>query len=175
MLLSLTRDTATGAYCQGILRAGALEFQTIERPWIDAPPGKGGKSGVSCVPPGMYQLVRHDTEAHPHSFALVNPALDVYHEPGDVPHDRAQYARVAILIHVANEPWEVQGCLGLGTTRGIGCVQQSRTAMDRFNLTVPWIPGHIIQISWATGVTPLPNSTGDPFNELARQVVSHTR
>lgn len=154
MLLSLTRDFATGAYCQGVLRAGALEFQTIERPWIDAPPGKGGKSGVSCVPPGMYQLVRHDTEAHPHSFALVNPALDVYHEPADVPPDRAPYARIAILLHVANFPTELQGCIGLGANRGLGCVLKSVAAFGRFNLTVPWIPGHYLEIDWATGIVP---------------------
>lgn len=154
MYLSLIRDTATPAYCMGILQAGALEFQTIERPWLDAPPGLGGHQGLSCVPPGLYEMVKHDTPKHPQSFALVNPKLDVYHEPGDVPPDRAPYARTAILIHVANTASELAGCVGLGMARGISSVSQSGIAFERFNLTVPWIIGHSIEISFAAGVTP---------------------
>jgi hypothetical protein len=154
MYLSLIRDTATGSYCLGTLQAGALQFQTLELPWVSDPVGKGGKHGVSCVPPGLYELVRHDTAAHPKSFALVNPSLDVYHEPGDVPAAKQAYARTAVLLHVANRPQELLGCVGLGMHRGIGCIKQSRDAMDRFNLTVPWISGHSVGIEFAAGVIP---------------------
>lgn len=148
MYLALIRDIATATYCQGVLHAGALEFQTIERPWIDAPPGKGGAHAVSCVPPGVYKLMCHDTEAHPRSFALVNPALDVFHEPADVPADRAPYARVAILLHVANTSSELQGCIGLGMRRAPGSVSQSVIAFERFRLAVPWVDGdHLLEIS----------------------------
>lgn len=154
MYLSLIRDTATSAFTQGVLNAGALQFQSIERPWIAAPPGLAGAHGLSCVGPGIYELVKHDTEAHPRSFALVNPALDVYHEPADVPPARAATARVAILIHVANYPSELQGCIGLGMQRGHGNVSQSVIALERFKLAVPWIPGHHLGIEYAPGVTP---------------------
>lgn len=154
MYLSLIRDTATPSYTLGVLTAGALEFQTIERPWVDAPPGRGGHSQISCVPPGLYELVRHDTSKHPRCFALVNHDLDVYHEPGDVPPDRVAYARTAILIHVANTSAELAGCIGLGMKRGVNCVLQSVDALERFNLTVPYIPGHFLGITYAEGVTP---------------------
>lgn len=153
MYLSLIRDTATGAYCLGTLQAGAQQFQTLELPWVADSVGKGGKHGVSCVPPGVYDLVRHDSPKHPHTFALVNSELDVYHEPGDVPAAKQAYARTAVLIHVANVPAELLGCIGLGMHRGIGCIQQSRDAMDRFNLVVPWIPMHSIGIEYGAGVT----------------------
>lgn len=154
MYLSLIRDTATPGYCLGVLRAGALEFQTIERPWIPAPPGLGGHPETSCVPPGLYELVRHDTPKHPRSFALVNAALDVYHDPTSVPPDRRAYARTDVLLHPANRASELLGCIALGMNRGVGCVLESHSAFDRFNPTVPWIPGHWISITWAEGVTP---------------------
>lgn len=154
MYLSLIRDVATPAYCLGVLRAGALEFQSIERPWVDAPPGLGGHPDTSCVPQGVYELVKHDTPKHPRCFALVNPKLDVYHEDADVPPDRALYARTVVLLHPANWAWQLEGCIALGMNRGVGCVQQSVTALERLNLTVPWIVGHSIGISYAAGVTP---------------------
>ena len=93
MYLSLIRDTSTASYCLGTLQAGALQFQTLELPWVPDSVGKGGKHGISCVPPGLYELVRHDTPLHPRSFALVNPDLDVYHEPGDVPAAKQAYGK----------------------------------------------------------------------------------
>lgn len=149
MHLALIRDTATATYCQGVMHAGALEFQTVERPWIAASPGRGGAHGISCVPPGLYDLVKHDTEAHPRSFALVNPDLDVFHEPADVPVDRLPYARVAILIHVANFPTELAGCIALGMARAPGSVSNSVIALERFRLVVPWVSGHQLEITQA--------------------------
>lgn len=146
MLLALTRDLKNAQCSQGTLAAGALLLQTIELPWLPDPIGRGGEKGRSCVPDGTYALVKHNTEAHPRSFALVNPALDVYHEPGDVPADRAAYARIAILLHVANFPHELQGCIGLGMQRGSSCVIHSAAAVERFNLVVPWMTGHMLRI-----------------------------
>jgi hypothetical protein len=66
-----------------------------------------------------------------------------------VPAAKQAYARTAVLLHVANRPQELLGCVGLGMHRGIGCIKQSRDAMDRFNLTVPWIRGIAIGIEFA--------------------------
>lgn len=154
MFLSLLRDVATGSYSMGVLTAGPLEFQTIERPWIDAPPGLGGHPDTSCVPAGLYELVKHDTPKHPRTFALVNPKLDVFHEPGDVPADRLPYARTAVLLHPANWASELLGCIALGMTRGGDCVLRSVNAFERFNMIVPWIPGHSIEIKFEDGVAP---------------------
>lgn len=154
MYLSLIRDTATGNYCLGTLQAGALQFQTLELPWVADSVGKGGKHGVSCVPPGLYQLVRHDSPRHPKSFALVNPELDVYHAEQDVPSSKLLFARTEVLLHVANVPSELLGCIGVGLSRGIGCIKQSAPAMGEFNMVVPWIPGHAIGIEFGAGVSP---------------------
>lgn len=154
MLLILIRDVATGSYCLGTLQAGPLQLQTLELPWIPDPDGKGGKQGESCVPPGLYDLVRHDSPKHPRSFALVNPGLDVYHLPTDVPPAKAAYARTAVLIHIANWPSELEGCCALGMHRGSGCVTDSREALAEFNKIVPWIPMHSLGIAWADGVAP---------------------
>jgi hypothetical protein len=154
MLLSLTRDTATGSYCLGTLQAGDQQFQALELPWIPDPVGKGGKHGVSCVPAGMYDLVRHDSPKHPRSFALVNHAMDVYHLPADVPLEKRAFARTAVLIHVANWPSELEGCCALGMHRAIGGVTDSRAALAKFNSVVPWIPMHSLGIEWAAGVVP---------------------
>jgi hypothetical protein len=154
MFLSLIRDTRTGTYCQGTLQAGAILLQTLELPWIADSVGKGGKQGESCVPAGLYDLVRHDTPKHPRSFALVNPALDVYHLPDDVPEGKHSYARTAVLIHIANWPSELEGCCALGLGRLPGGIRDSRVAMARFNTVVPWIPMHSIGIEWGEGVGP---------------------
>ncbi|MDB6104029.1 MAG: hypothetical protein JWO52_4028 [Gammaproteobacteria bacterium] len=153
MYLSLVRDTATPGYSLGVLTAGALAFQSIERPWIDAPPGLGGHLQTSCVPAGVYELVLHNSPKHAKAFALVNPHLDVFHQPGDVPPDRRSYARTDVLLHPGNFAAELLGCVALGLRRGTDCVLQSVDAFERFNLTVPWIPGHSLGISYAAGVT----------------------
>jgi hypothetical protein len=152
MYLSLIRDTATGSYCLGTFQAGALQFQSLELPWIPDPIGKGGKHGVSCVPPGLYQLVRHDSPKHPRSFAMVNPALDVYHLPDDVPPEKRAFARTTVLLHAANWPAELEGCCALGMHRTIGGVSESREALAKFNTVVPWIPGHAVGIEFGSGV-----------------------
>lgn len=154
MLIVLTRTSAAADCCQGELVAGALTLQSIELPWIPAPPGLGGAKGASCVPEGLYQLVRHDTELHPRSFALVNPELDVFHEPADVPPELTPYARVAVLLHVANYPHELQGCIGLGMQKGNSCVFKSAIALQRFNMVVPWMEGHSLRIDSAPGSAP---------------------
>lgn len=107
---------------------------TLERPWIplcteieigrfDEPANfvlpPCGQKGVSCIPPGIYDLVPHSSEAHPDTFALVNPDLWVYHFDTDVPFLKRGIARTAILIHPANFVEELRGCIAPGMTRNI--------------------------------------------------------
>jgi hypothetical protein len=67
----LTGDVATIGY----LDTQPHRIITLERPWVAASIFKAdewipcGRKGVSCVPPGRYQLVPHNTEAHPHTVA----------------------------------------------------------------------------------------------------------
>lgn len=141
MNLTLVRDLDNGLCTQGTLKLNGSLFQSLERPWLPGEPG--GIKGVSCVPLGLYQLVLHDTEAHPRSFALVNPELSVYHmtlPPG-------KEGRTACLIHVANFPEELRGCIALGMGRDLNRINQSKIAIDQFYALVPWVTGHTLEIA----------------------------
>lgn len=116
---------------------------TLERPWVpydevqfSGRPPPCGKKGVSCVPPGIYTLEPHDTEAHPNTVALINPDLWVYHWENDVPPDQKGYARTCVLIHPANRPEELRGCIAPGTTRDIRfpSIWNSRRAFSLLHL-----------------------------------------
>lgn len=129
----LQRDADTGICTFGTMRVNGTLLQTLERPWVPGP--AGGTKGVSCIPVGTYRLVRHDTEAHPRSFALVNEALGVFHYA--VP--AGQAGRTACLIHVANWPTELRGCIALGMDRGDNSIARSRIAVDKFYAAAPWV------------------------------------
>lgn len=142
MNLYLIRDTDDGRRTFGTLNLNGVVLQTLERPWV---PGSGpaGTKGVSCIPKGPYELVRHDTEAHPRSFALVNEALGVYHYACPPGID----GRTACLIHVANWVSELRGCIALGMDRGEDSIARSRIAVDRFYATVSWLDDtHTLEI-----------------------------
>jgi len=133
MNLTLYRDLDNGQCTLGTLTLNGVTLQSLERAWVPGP--TGGTKGVSCVPAGTYRLVRHDTEAHPRSFALVNEELGVYHyavPPG-------KQGRTAVLIHVANWPTELRGCIALGMERGENSIAKSRIAVNRFYDNVPWV------------------------------------
>lgn len=143
----LARDTMVPTHTFGKWMVGDETFQTIERPWIPSPDHPGGANGVSCVPAGTYDLVYHDSEMHPHSFALVNWALGVYHLPSEVP---AGGGRSTILLHPANRPSELLGCIAAGMERQVGAdpaVLRSRLAFQIINARLPWALGHTLTIT----------------------------
>jgi hypothetical protein len=90
---------------------GSNGFFTVERPWLD------NKAFESCIPQGVYTCRRYSSAKYPDTFEVC-----------DVPE------RSKILIHTANWPDDVQGCIGLGLTQmGNTCgVSQSWDAMARF-------------------------------------------
>lgn len=151
MKLTLVRDYRGDDCTLGVLSfsSAAEDFvcQSMERPWIAMPGFKGGLSGKSCVPPGVYNLAVHNSEAHPQTWALVNPDLDVVHyesegRPG---------VRALVLIHVANYARELRGCLAPGRVRaiddtGVRMVTQSRLAMADIKRLVPWTNEHVLEI-----------------------------
>jgi hypothetical protein len=151
MKLLLVRDYK-GADCN----QGKLSFSTptedflcdtIERPWIPSPVCRGGLKSRSCVPVGTYRLERHNTEAHPYTWALVNPQLDVVHF-GD---DNDETIRVGALIHIANYAREVKACIGVGLGRGhdengFRSVTSSRLAMIDLKRLLPWTDDHTMEI-----------------------------
>ena len=137
MNLFLSRDRDDGQCTLGTMRLAEQLFQTLERPWLPGP--AGGTPGRSCIPAGMYRLEKHDTEAHPRSFALVNEALSVYHYA--VP--TGKQGRTACLIHIANQVIELRGCIALGMDRydGANTIGRSRLAINRFYAALPWEDG----------------------------------
>lgn len=119
----------------GVLMAGDIELQSIERPWITSSSWPSGKPNVSCVPYGTYELVPHSGTKFEDTVALVNHELGVYHfrESCKLSSDRYQ-----ILIHVGNWAEDGEGCVMLGTSTAVRSktkqpgVGHSRDAMKIF-------------------------------------------
>lgn len=127
-----------------------LVLQSLERPWIPDPDGGiGGHPMTSCVAEGLYDLKLHDSTAHPKTWALVNPALGVWHLPQDIPAGTIN-GRSLVLVHNANLVIQLKGCIAVGLARsqlnGEPDVASSVTAMTRLREAVPWIEGHTLLI-----------------------------
>lgn len=140
--LTLVRDIRHSTVTLGWLSYGSRKWASIEKPFIICPHGgKGGLKSKSCVPEGDYRLYPHDSEQHPKVWALVNPALDVYHWPTDVPKIKQAVARTVVLIHVANWAHELRGCIAIGRTRlkdtgDVWMVKDSREALNQLRTSV---------------------------------------
>lgn len=149
MNLTLIRDYQGSDCIFGVLTVNGAAFQTIEKPWVPVPDALCGKPGASCVPAGTYALVCHDTEMHPKTWALVNPDLGVYHLTAPAGSDGL--CRIACLIHPANFAFELEGCIAPGLVRsevnGLRQVNCSRAAMGRIQELLPWVDGHILEIT----------------------------
>jgi hypothetical protein len=143
-MLKLFRDTSSATATTGFFDLQPHRIFTLERPWVPASIFATdnlripcGRKGVSCVPPGRYKLVPHNSEAHPHTVALVNPSLWVYHFEEDVPTSQRGWARTTVLIHPANFVSELRGCIAPGWTRVGETVRDSRRAFAQLSLNWP--------------------------------------
>jgi hypothetical protein len=121
-MLKLKRAYLDNCTIGKIYYQDSLVVYTVEKPWKSNEPFK------SCIPPGLYKIVRHHSEKYPNTFALVNHNLGIGHNKGDS-------LRYSCLLHIANFEHEVEGCIGPGldlhpSTWG---VSQSRKAMDVLN------------------------------------------
>lgn len=180
MDLVLTRDPGQlGPISYGVLSLGG--FQTLElawRPWqklvtqriaLESPElpqlftdvnsfaevAPCGLPDNSCVPPGIYQLELHNTPKHPFTWALVNHALGIYHEPGDIP--LGMNARSAVLLHTGNTALDSEGCILVGLERTNlwqpPGVFESVKAFQQLKANLPWVAGHTLTIQ-GPGSTP---------------------
>lgn len=116
--LQLVRTAYLKTCTLGTLYAGDSALATIERPWIPNPAGPGGMPRTSCVPDGDYRLIPHHSERFPNVWALINPALGVWYQPGDIPRG-TPYGRSAVLIHAGNRVADVVGCIAVGLRHGV--------------------------------------------------------
>jgi|TARA_B110000908_G_scaffold117875_1_gene138185 hypothetical protein len=107
----------------GVIKFAGETFYSVERPWLDNEPN------VSCVPEGTYDVHWRESPKFGHTWELKDVENRTY-----------------ILMHVANFPKDVQGCIGLGTslmgdTVGVG---DSRNAMKMFNALTKDIEWRIV-------------------------------
>jgi len=132
----------------GLDSIAVLTLQTIERPWVPTPKSQGGEKGRSCVPEGLYHLECHNSEAHPRTWALSNPSLNVVHWPAE----GGEFDRTLVLIHAANYAQELRGCIAPGmstfvdTVRGVRMVRESRRAMKALQELLTWTDDHELEI-----------------------------
>jgi hypothetical protein len=84
----------------GKLDIGVHTYYTVERPWANNEPF------VSCIPAGEYVLVPHQSDKFGGTYALIGETVSQFPDPN--------HKRYACLIHAANWPEEVQGCIGVG-------------------------------------------------------------
>lgn len=94
--------------------AGNHLCYTLELPWLNNVPN------ISCVPKGVYGVVRHNGAKYKNVWRL----LDV---PG----------RSGILIHAGNTKADIQGCILVGLREYSLGVLDSRLAMDKLRSEFP--------------------------------------
>lgn len=87
-----------GTFGQLVLENGA-KFATVERPWLNNQPGR------SCFPEGEYTLrLRSSPVVQRTSKGKYPKGFEVSNIPG----------RSLCMLHVANFPTDVEGCIGIG-------------------------------------------------------------
>lgn len=90
-MLTLTRFAHLPSAELGILRWEGSAVWSLERPWLD------NRLEVSCIPVGRYQVRRWSSARFPISLEVLGTAPRTY-----------------ILIHPANRPEQLKGCIALG-------------------------------------------------------------
>lgn len=109
MILTLKRYTTDAPATLGTLTVdGSLHSDTIELPWRDNQPR------ISCIPAGRYRVTLE------YSVHLKRATLRLQDVPG----------RSGILIHPANHPDELEGCITLGKRYSRDGVMESRMAVE---------------------------------------------
>lgn len=96
-LTLITFSTSQGTFGKWYDNHGKLICHTVEKAWRDNQPG------ISCIPAGLYDLKPTKSPKFGNTYCLVNEDLDVSLS-GDT-------KRTHILIHVANKPSELLGCI----------------------------------------------------------------
>lgn len=124
-MIELLRDYRDDRTLGSMTLENGDAFCTMERPWLNNQPM------VSCIPEGVYKLALRDS-------SVVGRTTHGAHLQGwevtDVP--RRQF----IMIHIANFPHELEGCIGIGLSHGFlageMAVLQSAVAFERLMLAL---------------------------------------
>jgi len=127
--------------------AGVIPFEdqviyTVERPWIqdDTEEHRAGKPFESCIPEGIYELLRFDRSNGDRVWSISNPDLGVFVAKDQMLYDTDRYA---CLVHAANRADQVVGCVapGLGALHRSGgySVMHSREAMEALESCLAYV------------------------------------
>lgn len=111
---------------RGVLHVGNNTFQTVERPWVKNPDGKGGLPFESCIPDGTYRVRAYTRPSGKKAFILSNADNGVFEQQEDM---EGATGRYLILIHSGNTVADVVGCIAPGLTGDDRFVGNSRAAM----------------------------------------------
>lgn len=140
MDLVLTRRSLGPIATEGSVIVGPQKFYTLE-------PALGGVVPGEPVPPGDYKLVPHDSAKYGRVWAMVNPELGVYHQPGDRPNDEGRFA--CLFFHAGNFDNHSLGCVLGGLAYGMlmdptsrrmePAVFNSKAAVARLKEVLPWV------------------------------------
>lgn len=145
--LTRTEETEDGVF--GVMVGPGLRktgLHTMEDDW------RANRRGLSCIPAGRYILSK--TIFHKHGY-------ETYEITG-VPN------RSRILIHPANTEEDVEGCVGLGLSRGFlqvardedtkalkvskRAVLSSKEAFRQFMAALDGTPTAVLNVVWADGL-----------------------
>lgn len=106
MALKLVRGyTDLGTFGKIYDDAGKFVCYSMERPW------QNNVAFKSCIPEGEYLLVRHDSPKYGECYALTGGSVSLFKDDA--------YQRYGILIHPANWPSQLSGCIAPGASLGV--------------------------------------------------------
>ncbi|ENC6709564.1 hypothetical protein ABKY54_004170 [Vibrio harveyi] len=99
--------------------------RTVEQPW------NNNKKSASCIPAGIYQVNRHQSPHFGDCFSISNPDVGVTVAGPSL--------RTHCLIHPANYPSDVKGCIGPGASfmPNKWGVSSSRKTLDMLKTKYP--------------------------------------
>ena len=118
LVLQRGKETPTGTHGT-LYKDGKLVCYTLELQW------KANANGISCIPPGVYKVIRHGWEKDATTqFKNVWHLLNV---PG----------REAILIHAGNTTADTHGCILVGLGNTDGGIIKSQLALTKLREILP--------------------------------------
>lgn len=93
-----------GTYSTVFRQDGSKVCCMVERPWLNNKPSE------SCIPEGTYTMLPHESPTFGTCYALENDDLGVTRYGPSL--------RTHILMHIANRPGELAGCVAPGVDFG---------------------------------------------------------
>lgn len=105
---TLTRNAYLEHGTFGRLTLGTLDLFTVEQPW------RNNERGASCIPDGSYLVRRHVSPTFGPCWILLSNGLYATDEEAT-----AKGGRSHILIHPANWPDQLRGCIAPGRSFGV--------------------------------------------------------